>query len=112
MLKKIKDYLKRCHDAGFYVPYFHDPVSNKPSVTMTFAYITFVLACISVIMLHRDSTNLSATWTAIGFWASATVLYMIREINKLKVDLDDREVSINEDEEDEPKETKSEETEK
>jgi hypothetical protein len=105
MLTKIKNYFLRCNKTGFYVPYFHDPVSDSPSITITFAYVAFVLACVSVVRLHFDSTNLSAAWTSIGFWASATVLYMIRKINKLNIDVDDRKLSINDDStEDQPKE--------
>jgi hypothetical protein len=98
MLAKIKAYLLRCHKTGFYVPYFHDPVSSSPSITITFAYVSFVLACVSIIRLHFDPTNLSAAWTSIGFWAAATILYMIRKINKLNVDVSAKKFSINEDE--------------
>lgn len=93
-MKSISTWFKKVSKEGMYVPYFHDGSTGKPSITLMFPYITFVIAVISTIALHFSLNLLVATITSITFWAVATVFYMIRKITKASFDLDDKEFSI------------------
>ena len=79
---------------GAHLPYLHDPVTNKPSITLLFPYITFVIAFISVILLHIWPSLLVATITSIVLWCIATVFYMIRKLNKAKIDLQNQSIEL------------------
>lgn len=83
-MKKLWE--KWCKE-GLRWPYLHDPVTEKPSVTLLFPYITFLIAVISLISLHFFPQMLIPTGVSIAFWAIAVVFYMIRKINKAKFDL-------------------------
>jgi len=43
MMDKIKDVLHRWSQEGMRFPFVHDPTSSKPSITLMFFYITFVV---------------------------------------------------------------------
>lgn len=85
---------KKWSEEGVRIPFVHDPVSSKPSVTLLFPYILFWLACISLIMLHFRPELALATWTTIGFWATSTVLYMFRKLHKAKFDFNSRSIEL------------------
>lgn len=97
MLEKIKQLLKSAGTKGMYLPFAHDPVSGKPSVTLLFPYLTFVLAFLSTIALHFKASLLVATSVSISFWALAVIFYMMRKITKAKVDLDDKSFELGDD---------------
>lgn len=94
MWKAIKDKWKEWCIKGVNLPYAHDPVTGKPSITLLFPYITFVLAVGSVIALHFKVGMLIATVVAIMFWALSVVFYMIRKLNKAKLDLNDGTIEL------------------
>lgn len=83
----FKDTWARWAKDGLKWPLMHDPVDGKPSVTVMFAYLAFVLAVCSVIALHFFPSIFTATCTAIGLWSVATTFYLIRKLNKAKFDL-------------------------
>lgn len=89
-------------ETGLKLPYAYDPVSGKPSVTLLFPYIAFIVAIIgNIILINKDT--FTGTVTAIIFWALSTVFYMLRQLNKAKIDLDDKSIDL----EGESDETKS-----
>lgn len=94
MLQKLKTLLEIAGTVGLKVPHAFDAANNKPSVRLLFAYLSFCVALGSVVALHLWSGLTMATWTAIGFYVVCTVLYMLKDVVKAKVDLDDREVSF------------------
>ena len=83
----FKDTWARWAKDGLKWPLMHDPVDGKPSVTVMFAYLTFILASCSVIGLHFFPSTLAASGVAIGFWSMATTFYLLRKISKAKFDL-------------------------
>ena len=94
MLQKIKDIWKSWTTNGIFLPFAHDPTTNKPSITLFFPYATFCLSTLSIVALHFKKDLAIATWTTIGFWIIATVLYMLRRITKAKFDLDDKSIEL------------------
>jgi hypothetical protein len=93
-MKWLSERWKKWSDEGVRWPFLHDPTTGKPSITLFFPYATFALAFFSAIALHFKSSLMVATWTCIGFWVIATVLYMMRKITRAKFDLDDKEIDI------------------
>ena len=66
---------------------------KKPSSTLYFTYMTFMLAFIANICLLIHDVFIG-TYVAIGFWALALVFYLIRRIDTFRVDIDDGEVML------------------
>jgi hypothetical protein len=85
---------------GLKLPFVWDSAADKPSVSLMFAYITFVMAAISVVSLHFFPSFLIPTGVSIGFWAAATVFYMLRKISKASFDLSSQSFSVEGDSED------------
>lgn len=84
---------------GLRWPYLHDPVSKQPSVTLLFPYITFIIAVISLILLHIWPSMLIATGMSIFMWSIATVFYMLRKLSKAKFDLENKSFELDNGEE-------------
>ena len=98
MLETIKEKLRLIYEKwsskGIKLPFLYDPTTDKPSITLFFPYASFVVALTSVISLHFKPSLLIPTCVSISFWTIATVLYMIRKINKAKFDLDDKSIEL------------------
>lgn len=71
----------------------HDVITNKPSITLFFPYVAFIISVIAVILLIKENT-LYGTIAAIGMWIVALVLYLMRRINKAKLDINDGEIEF------------------
>lgn len=97
MWQKIKDLWISMSKNGMMLPFLLDPTTNKPSITLMFAYMTFTLAICSTIGLHWNVNFLTASITSILFWMVATIFYMIRKLNKAKLDLDDKSIELEND---------------
>ena len=97
MLKLIQ----RWANQGIKFPMAHDSTTGKPSITLLFPYISFLLAMVSIIMLLKENT-LYGTIAAIGTWVIALILYLMRKITKFKADLDDKSIELENGDTDEP----------
>lgn len=93
-MKKIFETWKRWSHEGMRWPFLHDPVTGKPSITLLFPYITFVLALTSIVLLHLWPSMVIASTFSLVFWAMATIFYMIRKLNKAKFNLEDRSFEL------------------
>jgi hypothetical protein len=91
---KIVDYLKASSSTGMYLPMAYDPVNQKPSVTLLFPYVTFTLAVASVIALHFNEKLMNASIVSIVFWTVSTIFYLFRTLTKAKIDLDDKSIEL------------------
>ena len=94
MFSGLKKLWKFASEEGMKLPFIHDPVSKKPSITLLFPYITFVLAFVSTIFLHFFPSVFLATTTSIVFWVLSVVFYQIRKLQKAKFDLDDKSIEL------------------
>lgn len=93
-IQAIKDLYNKSAEVGLKLPFVYDGATKQPSITLMFAYITFILALVSTILLHIFDNLLTATVTSICFWVIAYVLYRIRKLDKAKIDLDDRSIEF------------------
>lgn len=84
------------------MPLGYDPVSKLPSITITFAHVSFTLLMISYLRyLHGDSPAMHV-YVGMGIWVLATIFYLMRKITKAKLDLQEKsfELSNGEDSDD------------
>jgi len=94
MLSKIKEFVKSWSERGLDLPFFRAVVENKISITMWFAYISFIIMITSVIALHFKSNLLIPTLVTISVWVIATIFYLIRRIHKAKLDFTNKSLEL------------------
>lgn len=102
---KLLDLYKEFSKTGFPVPFIQDAITEKPSMTLTFAFVSFLICCTGIIFLiARDLTV--GTITSLLFWVICMVFYRMRKLDKFKIDLDDRTIELDggDEEENGPKE--------
>lgn len=95
MLKRIKDLIIKSNRIGLPVPLAHDSVSDKPSVTLLIFYTGLILSIISITLLHIEPDRyLSATLVTLLFLSMGFVFYRLRNLDKIKFDLDDKSIEL------------------
>lgn len=97
-MKKIKEITKRWGTEGMRWPFLYDPVSKKPSVTLLFFYISYIVACITVFisssMLIINKDYLTATYMPILMLFSGFVFYRLRRLDSIKINLRDQSIDL------------------
>jgi len=104
MLKSLSEFINSLSKNGVHFIYAVDPETQKPSVTLFFAYVTYLVCLFSIAFLFFKPDVLSPAIVSITVWVISFVLYRMRRLDKLKVDLDDRSIEL--DAQDEPSENK------
>jgi hypothetical protein len=95
VLKRIKDLVLKANRIGLPLPMAHDSVTGKPSVTLLMFYTGLVSSIISIAMLHDNPDKyLSATLVTLLFLSLGFVFYRLRNLDKVKLDLDDRSIEL------------------
>lgn len=93
-MKKISELWEKWCVRGINLPFAHDATTGKSSVTLLMVYISFVLATVSLILLHIwPQVILGATYSII-FWVLAVIFYQIRRLQKAKFDIDDKSFEL------------------
>lgn len=100
MLNKLSEIWRRWCREGVHFPYAYDPVENKPSVTLLFPYITFVIMSASLLAVHFAPDILPATFTTILVWAISVIFYRLRKLDKVKIDINDQSIELDSQDED------------
>jgi hypothetical protein len=77
--------------------------NGKPSFSLLCAYVSFLLAVVSLIMSHKSISNLPATGAAIALWVIAMVFYRIRNLDKAKIDIEKKTLELDGEDEAPPK---------
>ncbi len=90
--------IARWNKRGIYLPFVHDPQRNEPSVTLMFFYLTFILSMIfvsasSIILLIKNEP-INATLMPTLLMLLGFVFYRLRNLDKIKIDLDDKEIEL------------------
>lgn len=78
---------------AFKLPLAIDDTTGKPSITLTFPYVSFVLMVVSIIMLLKQNV-FYGTICAVVVWLSATILYLMRQITKVKASLSEKSIEL------------------
>ncbi len=77
----------------FRFPFVIDKVTGKPSVTLLFAYISFLVAVIAVgIMISKDTEI--GTGAALMLFFGSIIMYRFRNLDKIKFSLKNQEIEI------------------
>lgn len=83
---------------GMKWPFVHDPVKNKPSITLLFFYVAFFITALSVgvssLMLLISGQYLSATFVPVLLFCLTFVFYRLRRLDSFKLDLDDKSIEL------------------
>ena len=87
--------LDKIAELGLKLPHAYDPVTKQASFRLLIAYISFILATGSVLALHFHPELLIATSVSIGFFSLCMIFYMLKKLQSAKIDLDDKEISLN-----------------
>lgn len=107
MFEKSKNTFRRWSSVGMKWPFVHDPVGNKPSVTLMFFYITFVLASVATIasttLMLLNGEYMRSTIMPMMMFVLGFVFYRLRSLDNVKIDLNDQEIELSS-RDDEPKE--------
>ena len=90
----MKNWFLQSLKIGFKMPLVWDEAEKKASFRLSAAYFSFLLACLSLVALHFFDSLLAASWTTIAFYAIATTFYMLKKLNKAKIDLDDKSLEF------------------
>lgn len=106
-MKWLKETLSDWKEKGIPFWYAHDGSTGEPSITLFFAYTTFILTFASAILLHIFPDLLNASVYTLIFWVIAFVFYRLRKLDKIKIDLDDREIELEGSDDDDGKEKSS-----
>lgn len=93
MIEKIKELLKNANEEGLKLPFAKDGVTGQPSVSLLFAYVTFMTTLVVGLFLSYKDI-LSGSIFMLTFWTLSTVFYLIRKITKFKADLDDKSIEL------------------
>jgi hypothetical protein len=98
MYEKLKNLLLRNKDSGFILPTGFDPEKKRGSLTFLFAYISFTLTVVSLILLHVYEKLFVASTTTISFWVLCMVFYLLRGgLSNAKIDLKDKTIDLESD---------------
>ncbi len=96
---------------GLFLPFAHDPTTGEPSVTLMFYYISFVvdvtaIGITSIIMILKGD-YLTATIMPTMLLVTGFVFYRLRHLDKVKFDLDDKQIELSSGDDEEPKKENS-----
>lgn len=107
MIASLKRAWQSALELGLKLPHAYDPVAKQASFRLLTAYISFLLACISIVALHVHEKLLTASLVSICFYALCMIFYMLKKLTGAKIDLDDRSVSLTNEESQEESEKTS-----
>ena len=91
---KLSERIEKACKQGLRFPFLHDPVSKQPSVTLLFAYVSFILVLISIVCLHFYAQIQSASLVSILFFVICMVFYRLRKLDSVAVNLKSGEVAL------------------
>ena len=94
MFKFLKNLYKKWSEEGLRIPFAFDSVTKQPSITLFFAYVTFVVMMLSLIGLHVYKQILQATLLSVLVWVLAVVFYKFKEFDRFKINLKDQSVDL------------------
>lgn len=102
MLSKLKDLWVKMNTEGIHLPFAFDPETKQPSVTLMFYWVTSVLSIVSLGLLHLKYVSYTATAMSLGFVLMAFIMYRLRKLDKVKIDVDDQSIELDGDDDDKP----------
>lgn len=102
MLQTLSKFWKSLCEEGIRLPFAFDPESQQPSVTLMFYWIASGLSIASLVLLHLNYVALSATGMSLLFVLISFVMYRLRKLDKVKIDVKNESIDLEDNKEDEP----------
>lgn len=93
ILQSIKQQFKEWNNPGISIPMGNDG-GDKPSVTLFFAYVSFIAVMVSLVYLHFNPNNMTPTLISTMIWSIALLIYRLRKIDSLKFNLQEKSFEI------------------
>lgn len=94
MLSNLSKFWKSLCEEGIRLPFAFDPESSQPSVTLMFYWIVSALSIASLVLLHLKYVTYTATGMSLIFVLLAFVMYRLRKLDKVKIDVDDQSIEL------------------
>jgi len=84
----------RWSEEGVRVPVAYSPAAGKPSVTLLLVHLSSWASIASLAFLHWRDDKWIPTAGVLIWWAMCMVFYLMRTLQKFKVDLDDKQIEL------------------
>ena len=94
MWEKLCKWIDENREYGITLFYAYDPISQKPSITLFMAYVSFIIAIAAGIYSLFFPSSLIGTFALMTFAIVYTILYMVRSINKAKFNLQEKSFEL------------------
>lgn len=94
----LKQVWAKVMEEGLPLPQAQDPAEGKQSFRLLTAYVSFLIASSSVLALHIWPSLLVPCGMAITFFGLNMIFYMLKKLTSAKIDLNDQELSLNNEE--------------
>lgn len=93
MFRQLKKILEFSSKNGLYFPSAYDQKARGPSVSLFFAYISFIMTNVLIILYSVENLAQAVIMSMICTFMYL-VFYLIRKLSKVKFDLDDKEIEL------------------
>lgn len=95
MLNKIKKFFEFSSKNGWFLPSAYDATREEPSATLLAFHVGLILSIGSLIAYHFLPDKLVGPVSAtLMFFGMTFVMYRLRNLDKVKLDLDDRSIEL------------------
>lgn len=94
MIDTIRKYWNKAVHLGLPFPHAYDPVEKLPSFRLFAAYISFIIAAVSVLWLHYDASAVAGTVAAIAFYALCMTFYLIKKLTGAKINFSEKKLEL------------------
>ena len=99
---KLKSWFEFSAKTGLYLPMAYDARTQLPSVSLLFAHIANTIAIGGIVTLLMKELK-AGVYCSMAYAALMLIFYLIRSLGKVKVDLDDASIELEDGEDDEEK---------
>jgi len=86
MFEKIGKWLDENREYGLTFFYAYDPITQKPSITLFMAYLSFILSLVASVAILFNPNLVVSALAIYGFNFGMVIFYLVRQINKAKFD--------------------------
>ncbi len=95
IISKIQEWLKKSAERGMNLPLAYDASQDGPSITLLIFYVAMIMTVGSLTAFHfLPDKLLQPSLLTLLFLALSFVFYRMRNLDKVKFDLDDRSIEL------------------
>lgn len=95
MISKIKEFFKFSAEEGLKLPLAYDASKQGPSITLLIFYVALIMTTASLTAFHfLPDKLLQPSCLTLLFLGMSFVFYRMRNLDKVKFDLDDKTIEL------------------